>query len=179
MSLVGYAPYPNYGQQFKKSFFPYITSLWNNLEVETQLLTVPDFKMKLKEKLKPKKFKQYSKGSKIGNTLLARIRLQRSDLNLHKFSIGQSESPECICHLKYESSEHYLIDCFLYSCERQILFNQVEHFIPNFINFSKSKKYEILLNGLKSDNPEFNSTNTSILIAVQNFILKTKRFSDF
>ena len=61
--------------------------------------------------------------------------------------------------------------CFLYSCERQNLSNQVEHFIPDCLSFSKSKKYEILLNGLKTDNPEFNSTNTTISISVQNFIL--------
>ena len=146
--------------------------------METQLLTLPDFKIKLKEKLKPKRIKHFSKGSKIGNSLLARIRLHRSGLNSHKFAIGQSESPECSCHSKHESSQHYLLDCFLYSCERQILFNQVEHFIPNFLSFNKSKKYEILLNGLKTDNPEFNTTNTSITIAVQKFILKTKRFSD-
>ena len=29
-SKGGYLPYPNYGQKFQKSFFPYITSLWNN-----------------------------------------------------------------------------------------------------------------------------------------------------
>ena len=141
-------------------------------------MSLPDFKIKLKEELKPKKIKHFSKGSKLGNTLLTRLRLQRSDLNSHKFVIGQSETSECMCHSKHESSQHYLLDCFLYSCERQILFNQVEHFIPNFVSFSKSKKYEILLNGLKTDNPEFNTTNTSITIAVQKFILKTKRFSD-
>ena len=32
--------------------------------------------------------------------------------------------------------------------------------------------------GINADDPEFNSTNTSISIAVQNFILKTKRFPD-
>ena len=30
------------------------------------------------------------------------------------------------------SSEHYLLDCFLYTVERQNLYNQVEHYIPNF-----------------------------------------------
>ena len=107
------------------------------------------------------------------------LRLQRSDLNSHKFVIGQSETSECMCHSKHESSQHYLLGCFLYSCERQILFNRVEHFIPNFLNLVNQKKIEILITGLKTDNPEFNNTNTSISIAVQNFILKTKRFSDF
>ena len=173
-----YSPYPNYGHKFKQSYFPYFTCLWNNLDINIQLLPLPDFKMKLKEELKPKKYRHFSKGSKIGNRLLTRIRLERSDLNSHKFMIGQSETSECLCHSKYETSQHYLIDCFLYNCERQTLFNQVEHFIPNFKSFSKSLKYKILIMGIDTDDPDFNRTNTSISIAVQNFILKSKRFPD-
>ena len=94
-----------------------------------QLLALPEFKVKIKEKLKPQKPKHFSKGSKNGNILMSRIRLGRSELNMHKFSIVQSESAECSCHFKNESSQHFLIDCFLYSSERQILFDQLEHFI--------------------------------------------------
>ena len=93
----GYSPYPNYGSKFNKSFSPYISKLWNNLEVSTQLMALPDFKEQLKKELKPAKIKHFSKGSKIGNTLLTRIRIERSDLNLHKFTIGQSETTECLC----------------------------------------------------------------------------------
>ena len=142
------------------------------------MLPLIDFKIKLKEELKPKKYKHFGKGSKIGNRLLTRIRLERSDLNSHKFMIGQSESPECLCHSKYESSQHYLIDCFLYNCERQTLFNQVEHFIPNFKSLGKSSKFKILVMGIDTDDPDLNRTNISISIAVQNFILKSKRFPD-
>ena len=88
-----------------------------------QFMGLVHFKCKLKQELKPAKFKHFSKGSKLGNKLLTRIRLERSDLNLHKFTIGQSESSECLCHFKQESSQHYLIDCFLYSSERQTLFD--------------------------------------------------------
>ena len=137
-----------------------------------------DFKCKLKQELKPFKFRHYSKGSKLGNTLLTRIRLERSDLNLHKFTVGHSESPECLCHFKQESSQHYLIDCFLYSSERQTLFDRVEHFIPNFNRFSKSRKYEILVRGIKPDDPYFYTTNTTLALAVQSFIFRTKRFSE-
>ena len=38
---------------------------------------------------------------KNGNKLLARIRLERSDLNLHKFTIGQSEISEAMVYQKY------------------------------------------------------------------------------
>ena len=78
-------------------------------------MTLPDFKEQLKKELKPPKIKHFPKGSKIGNKLITRVRLERLDLNLHKFSIGLSESSECLCHDKNESSLHYLIDCFLYS----------------------------------------------------------------
>ena len=163
---------------FKNHFFPYITRIWNNLEVSTQLMGLVDFKCKLKQELKPAKFRHFSKGSKLGNKLLTRIRLERSDLNLHKFTTGHSESSECLCHSKQESSQHYLMDCFLYSSERQTLFDRVEHFIPNFKNFSKSKKYEILIKGIKPDDPYFYSTNTTLALAVQSFIFKTKRFPE-
>ena len=162
----------------QKSFFPYFSSLWNNLDVKIQLLPLYDFKVNLKDELKPRKYRHFGKGSKIGNRLLTRIRLEISDLNSHKFAIGQSEYSECLCHSKYETSQHYLIDCFLFSCERQTLFDQVEHFIPNFKNFSKSLKYKILVMGINTDDPDFNRTNTSISIAVQNYILKSKRFPD-
>ena len=177
-SKGGYLSYPNYGLKFQNSFFPFITSLWNNLDVNTQLMGLVDFKSKLKQLLKPNKFRHFSKGSKLGNTLLSRIRLERSDLNLHKFTIGQSESPECLCHSKQESSQHYLIDCFLYSSERQTLFDRVEHFIPNFTSFSKSTKYDILVKGIKPNDPYYNSTHTTLALAVQNFIFKTKRFAE-
>ena len=178
-SKGGYSPYPSYGAIFKNSFFPFMTNLWNNLQVSTQLLPLSDFKEQLKKELKPAKFKHLSKGSKIGNTLLTRIRLERSYLNLHSFNICHSESPECLCHAKRESSIHYLIDCFLYSSERQTLFTQVEHYFPNFKELNKNKKYEVLVLGIHPENPDYFHTNTQISIAVQHFILKTNRFSEF
>ena len=58
------------------------------------------------------------------------------------------------------------------------MFSQVEHFVPNFKNLSKTKQNEILVFGLKIENPDYEYTNRSISYAVQNFILKTKRFSE-
>ena len=61
----------------------------------------------LKSDIKPLKVKHISKGSRQGIYLLARLSVGRSELNLHKFTIGQVEKPECICHAKEESSKHY------------------------------------------------------------------------
>ena len=147
-----------------------MSKFWNNLNVSTQLMTLPDFKEQVKKELKLSKIKHFSKGSKIGNTLLSRIRLDRSDIDLHTLSY------ECLCHAKHELWLHYLIYCFLYSGVRQTLFNMVQHYIQNFNQLNKAMKYEVLVKGIQTDNPEYNSTNTTFLIAVHNFILRTKRF---
>ena len=72
-----------------------------------------------------------------------------------------------------------MIDCFIYSNERQILFDLVEQFIPKFQTLNKVKKYEALVMGIHTDNPDYNYLNSNITYAVQNYILKTKRFSEF
>ena len=128
--------------------------------------------------IKPDKIKHFAKGSKEGNTYLTRIRLDRSDLNQHKYSIGKSDSPACACHARQESSYHYIMDCFLYNCERQILFNSVEHYIKNFSRLGKRKQYEILTIGMNIKNPDYEYMNTMITYAVQQYIFKTKRFID-
>ena len=55
-SKVGYSPYPNFGKKYSDSFFPYMTKLWNNLDVSTQIMVLPEFKMQLKKDLKPTKY---------------------------------------------------------------------------------------------------------------------------
>ena len=111
--------------------------------------------------------------------LLTRIRVGRSELNQHKFSIGHSDSPQCLCHYREESPLHYFLDCFLYSPERQILLSKIEHHIPHFYNFSKKRQLDIILRGYYPERDEFISLNTSLTYAVQNYIVHTKRFSQF
>jgi hypothetical protein len=73
-------------------FLPYMSKLWNYLNVSTEPMTLSDIEEQFKKELKQSKIKQVLKGSKIGNTCLTRIKLDRADLNLHKFGIGISES---------------------------------------------------------------------------------------
>ena len=135
-------------------------------------------KNRLKWSLNQESINTSQKVLKLVNKLLTRLRLDRSDLNSHKFTIGHSKSAECFCQAKNETSLHYLTECFLYTGERQTLYNLVEHYIPQFLNKTKHKQYDILVMGINTDQPEFNSTNTTITIAVQKFILSTKRFSE-
>ena len=143
-SKGSYLPYPNYGFRFSNSFFPYISKIWNNLPKSTQSLSLGDFKTELKISLKPIRIRHYNVGQKYSNSFLTRIRTGRTNLNQSRYTIGLSEMPNCLCHAPNESSEHYLLDCFLYSAERQTLFNLAETIIPNFKRISKKGKFNIL-----------------------------------
>ena len=122
------------------------------------------------------KYKFLSRGSKAGCKLLTQIRVGRSKLNSHSFTVGKSPSPQCPCHFPNESVSHYFQDCFLYNEERRTLFGIFEHYIPKFVTFSKRKKLDIILNGFDKDNPEIYSTNVKLQIATQSYVLKTQRF---
>ena len=151
--------------------------MWNNLPKNIKCQSTLDFKTYINREKKPPKYKHFAGGSKISNSLLTKIRVGRSDLKLHKFTIGLVHNPQCDCYFREESPSHYFLDCFLYMPERRVMFDLFEHYIPNFRNFIKKKKLEIILNGINADNDEFLRTNTTLTIAIQNFITHTNRFS--
>ena len=167
--------YPNYGSNFSNSFFPYFSKKWGTIKCSTRnLMFFQDFKDRLKIDLKPKKFSHYSYGSRLGNKLWTRLRLGRSFLNSHAFAIGRSKSPSCLCHHKNETPLHYFLDCFLYTIERQSLFDQVNQLVTNFERLSKTEQMDLLLFGIP-DNEQF-QTNIEISKLVQTYIIETKRF---
>ena len=60
-----YKAFPPAGLQFSKSFFPHFTKSWNKLESSLQSKgDLKIFKDRLKIKMKPKRHKYFSKGSK-------------------------------------------------------------------------------------------------------------------
>ena len=91
-----YMRYENFGHSFLNSFFPYIAKIWNNLPANQKCKNLLDFKTELKLAMKPPTIKHFSKGSKHGNKLVTRLRVGRSDLNLHRFTIGLIDKPECL-----------------------------------------------------------------------------------
>ena len=170
-----FTKYPLYGSKFNNSYFPYFSKKWDNLNNQMKnTVHFKDFKSKLKIKFKPLKFRHYSYGSRLGNKLWTRLRLGKTFLNSHGFALQKIDSPSCMCHFKNETTIHYFLDCFLYTVERQSMFDQVSQLVPNFNRLSKTKKLDLLLFGIP-DNDEFD-TNIKIAKYVQTFILDTKRF---
>ena len=172
-----FKPLPYISHKYSKSFYPYYTKKWNSLHSRVRCcFELDEFKEKLKAELKPNKIKHFNFGSKYGNTLHTRLRVGRSYLNSHKYSIGLADSPACLCHHPQETTEHFVLDCFLYPIERQNLFSLVSQQLPNFEKLPKYKKLDILLNGI-SNTIENRKINNNILRAFQTFLIQTKRFS--
>ena len=71
----GYVPFPYKGDKFSSSFFPNTTKIWNPLPKNIQCQNIDEFKKSTKTMFKPQKYKHFSRGSKLGNTLLTRIRV--------------------------------------------------------------------------------------------------------
>ena len=129
-SKGGYLPYPNYNNKFLNSFFPAMFKTWNNLPTSTKCKNLGYFKAQLKTDLKPERFKHFAVGPNESNSLLTRFRTGRTNLNANKFTLGQTYDPSCLSHASSENSEHYFLDCCLYTVERQNLFSLVEYSIP-------------------------------------------------
>ena len=159
----------------KNSYFPYFTNLWNNTP-ERAIFDFEQFKIKLKERLKPKKFKFYKYGCKQGNKLITSLRVGRSLLNADCFSIGLAPSPECNCGAKSENSRHILLSCPLFETHRQTMLGLVEQQLSKFKKLNLRTKENILLFGYKPENNDFVKLNINITLAVQTFLLKTNRF---
>ena len=103
-SKGGYIPFKKLNSKFDNSFFPHTTILWNNLPKHVKCKDVVEFKQYIKKEFKPPKYKHFARGNKYSNSLLTKIRVGRSELKLHKFTIGLVDSPQCDCHFRKESS---------------------------------------------------------------------------
>ena len=108
---------------------------------------------------------------------MTRIRLGQSDLKSHLFKVGLSDTTDCSCGHKYETSEHFITMCPQYAEERRNLYNQMLQFIPNFTGLPSKRQFEILVFGYQPSDPDLTKINTKIMKFTQKFILETKRFS--
>ena len=171
-----YKPFKSKCSSFSKSFFPYFSKYFNNLDISlSSECDILIFKEKLKIQLKPRKIRHFAFGSKRGNALWTQLRIGRSLLNGNGFEIGLSVSDLCLC-LRSESVSHFFNECFIFTEERNELYNSMEQILPKFKTFSNKVKLDILLHGINLQSEETDSRNRLIIFAVQNFILKTKRF---
>ena len=160
---------------YSHSFIPSTTHTWNELPTALRLsanhMTFKKSIADLMDPVEPNRFNSY--GSKRGNTLHTRLRLQASSLNAHKFSFGMELSPECRCGYRSEDTNHFFLRCPLYNDARQELFQTLTLLLRrDFERLSNMIQSEILLFGPQRKN----KLTSRVAITIQNFIFKTNRF---
>ena len=160
---------------YKRSFFPTTIGEWNKLADDTQLLTTTTFKKQICQQLgasDPPKY--YSEGSKLGNILHARLRMNMTSLNSHLYIIQKTNSPECDCGYRKEDIRHFVLKCALYETQRNDMFKRISTIIKaDFRRISQKQQLNILLHG------EMLSGGDGLAVAVcfQGFLIRSKRFS--
>ena len=171
-----YNNYPIRDTDFNNSFFPKTVKTWNNLPVYLRNLGIDEFKIELAEIMKPKKNRLNNVGSKFGNSIHTQLRLNCSQLNSHLYSFGLSTTPNCLCQAQ-ETTKHFLMDCFLFSNERNELFEKLTGVLErkNIDKYSNSELLQILLHGEKPEIYEKYNHNKLIFKYVQDYLIKTKR----
>lgn len=144
------------------SFLPSTVRLWNDLPVNIKNSnSVKNLKNLMSEKKNIPCY--FYTGSRIGQILHARLRTLSSSLKDHLFNKNLETDPFCICK-QIETSEHFLLDCHLYDNIRN----------PLFANIIGTRNANNLLFG----NPLLSDLeNISNFTIVQDFILKSKRFT--
>lgn len=155
---------PARSQHYYNSFLPSTTRIWNNLPEDTKnSLSVATFKNKLNNNInKPPQY--YQSGSRLGQIYHARLRLNCSSLRQHLFQKNIIDNPLCECGV-VENTSHFFLICNRFGQIRQDLLNRVSIYCQPTVN--------IFLYG-STDLPD--DQNEDIFLAVQDFILKSKRF---
>ena len=146
-------------------FLPSAIKLWNNLPLHVRnSKSLSIFKNRIKNRIR-KYHSLYYIGTRMGQILHARLRMNSSSLNEHLFNRNLVYSPNCQCgHV--ESTSHYLLFCNKYTNLRNEFIFTINYHIPIDV--------KLLLFGSENLSED---ENKDIFLKVQKFILKSKRFT--
>ena len=169
-STCAIRPFPSRTKSFKKSFFPYCINEWNN-NLTAKIRNAKSINIFKKSIINEKQ--EYDP---LGVKLLARLRLQFSHLNEHKFRHGFSDTvnPMCACGTEIETTEHFFLRCHLYSTQRSELFESLRKVDSNFLNLHEKDQVNTLLHGSQKNDSK--CANQEILKFVITYIKATTRF---
>jgi hypothetical protein len=149
---------------YYNSFLPTVIREWNALPLEVKNADTLDmFKSRLKINIQHTPLHYYT-GNRKAQILHTRLRNKCSALNEDLFSRGIVDSALCQCGL-VESSHHFFFICRNYHNIRQVLFTSVSRLCDLTLN-----------NFLFGDTSLPHETNVDLSLAVQKFIIESKRF---
>ena len=160
--------------RYKRSFFPYCYNEWELLDPALRnSVDLPAFKSKYVKLMRPPKVNTYGIKDIFGLKLLTRLRVDFSDLRLHRLNHNfNCSNATCACGTDEESPEHFLLHCPRFALPRTSLLNSISAAI-NPAALELPHLPDILLNG----SPAFNDiTNKIIIESTIRFIRQSGRF---
>ena len=110
-----------------------VSMSWNNRDPTIRNLpNISQFKNALQQLIRPKKRHLFGINDRVGVNLLTRLRVDFSDLKLHKFSHRfNCDSPLCSCGQSFEPTVHFFLHCQLYTDLRRVLLDSISEIILN------------------------------------------------
>ena len=138
---------------YQRSFIPQTSSNWNSLPNSIQLC---QDRKQFKRDIKilhstPHPPHYYTLGTKLGNTLHTQLRVGMSRLNAHQYTIQKNTDPACACGHKHENTNHFILDCPLFTSERTDLFTKMSLQLNiDITKLTNATKLNILLFGHKT-----------------------------
>ena len=166
--------------RFLRSFYPDSVIAWNNLDPDTRKIeTISQFKSKLLALIKPNCRSIFNLHDPEGVKHIYQLRVGLSPLNHHKKNHNFKDTPIdiCRCGNGIESTEHFLLNCLLYTNARKGFFTSINSLttkIQKFESMTGLEKTQILLYGSDCLN---RIQNQCILKALIKYIRLTERFS--
>jgi hypothetical protein len=113
-------------------------------------------------------------GSRYASILHTRLRLHNSSLNYDLFQHNCISSPACACGYYRETCKHHLLDCSHFQANNaQLLTSAADCLNYHWTTVNDNVKLNYLLHGCNK--VDFHS-NRILFLAVQDFIINSKRF---
>ena len=162
----------------KETFIPSTIIEWNKLD--SNIHCSPSnklFRKWLLEFIRTRHNSTFNIPSTLGLTYLTRLRVGWSHLRDHKFchTFWDSLNLLCNCDNATESTKHYLLHCPNFKNERPSFLQNVKIVNANLLSMNENMWTHLLLYG---SNNLTDSTNTSLLNSVTEYITWTKRFNN-
>ena len=109
--------------RYSNTYFQNCPKEWNRLDISVQSSpTISEFKKRLIQIVKPVKRSIFNFHDLYGVKLLARLRVEFSDLRSHRYNHNfHCSEPSCSCQTGVEDNEHFLLHCPRFSTQRKTL----------------------------------------------------------
>jgi len=163
-------------ERYDNSFFPYCIKNWNLLD--NSVKSIPSlslFKNHMNNFIRPIGNSLFGIRDNYGIKLLAKIRVEFSDLRDHRFNHKfNCVSPSCVCGLDDETTLHYFLCCPRYHAQRAILLSNISTIISSDVSILPNEHLNHLI--LYGSNVYNSMSNKLILEQSLLYIKKTSRF---